>query len=86
MPRTVRVLGLPTQEELDSHSTTHLPYRSWSPAWSQTGRAGDRAHKRIPEAVFGYVFLGSEEDCETAVFLVIRGRRTNMLSWYGGDP
>lgn len=44
-PRTLRAPGMPTQEEVDVHSVTHLPYRSWCHA-CMAGRARSRPHRK----------------------------------------
>ena len=86
-PEVLRDPGAPTKKELEEHSTTHLPFRSWCPH-CVAGKAQDRPHrmkkedqmeKQIPEIVFDYGFLGGREDEETLAVQVARDRKTQMI-------
>ena len=48
-PRVVRVPRAPTQEEIDSHSATHLPHAEWC-EFCMAGRGRNKPHKRKKEA------------------------------------
>lgn len=43
--RALRGPGLPTEQDADRHSTTHIPCRSWCPACA-SGRARHPPHRR----------------------------------------
>ena len=66
-PEVLRDPGAPTQKEIEEHSVTHLPFRSWCP-YCVTGKAHGRPHKsvkeqhdkQVPEIVFDYGFLGGQ--------------------------
>ena len=86
-PEVLRDPGAPTQKELEDHSITHLPFRSWCPH-CVSGKAQDRPHrmkkedqmeKQIPEIVFDYGFFGGREDEETLAVQVARDRKTQMI-------
>ena len=42
-PKWKRYSDMPTQEEIEAHQVTHLPFRSWCPACVK-GKAKDEAH------------------------------------------
>ena len=85
VPRIPRDPGAPTEEEVEKHNVTHMPFRSWFPACVE-GKARDKAHrlneeqnkKGVPEIVFDYGFLGSEAE-DTIAIQVARDRRTQMI-------
>ena len=84
-PRVLRDPGAPTEAEVERHNMTHMPFRSWCPACVE-GKARDKHHQKsedqgekgIPEIVFDYCFLGSEDE-ETIAIQVARDRRTRMI-------
>ena len=45
LPKKVKWDMRPTQEEVDLHNTTHLPYRSWCPHCVR-GKARRRNHRK----------------------------------------
>ena len=47
-PEVLRDPGAPTKRELEEHSTTHLPFRSWCPH-CVAGKAQDRPHRMKKE-------------------------------------
>ena len=60
--------GAPTEQEIQRHEVTHLPYRSWCPQCVK-GRARARGHKKegreegaIPRVVLDYAFMGQKDD------------------------
>ena len=73
---------LPTQEEIDEHCLTLLPYRNWCRHCVRAkGKAADHAeHRRedgLPEIHFDYCFLGSEDQAKHTV-LVAKERNSKM--------
>ncbi len=67
----------PTQQEIEEHNLTHLPYRSWR-RHSVRGRGKSRAHIQldaekshtVPHVSSDYVFLGQEDEKALAIVLI----------------
>ena len=79
---------LPTQEEIEYHNLTHLPYRDWCPHCIR-GRGKQEAHykakgeRTMHELCFDYCFLGgSLSNTVTIPTMVIRDRDTRMTCSY----
>ena len=75
---------LPTQDEIDKHNLTHLPYRDWCPICVKA-KGRDMDHKRdlgkerdLPEYSWDYCFPGDEFGHKWTV-LVGRERDTKMI-------
>ena len=74
---------LPTQDEIDLHMLSHLPYRNWCEHCVK-GRGKEMDHKRAVEQRntiefhMDFCFPGAEDEKETLTILVIRERRTRM--------
>ena len=73
----------PTQEEVDAHNMTHLPYRSWC-THCVRGRGESHPHRRtsdddreLPELHMDYCFMGKVDE-RTQPILVLRERSTRM--------
>ena len=84
--RPLRDPGAPTQDDIDSHNVTHLPYRAWCPA-CVAGKSRDRGHKAaesdeykgVPQIVFDYAFMAAEGEEETVAIQVAKDRRSRMI-------
>ena len=57
----------PTQDEVDRHMCTHIPFRSWCPH-CVVGKAKNNRHLRrsvreneVPVASIDYMFMGSDD-------------------------
>ena len=73
----------PTEDEVDKHNLTHLPYRNWCPICVRA-KGKDADHRRVvdgtrclPEYSFDYAFPGDEFGYKLTV-LVGRERVTGM--------
>ncbi len=73
----------PTEQEIDQHDLTHLPYRSW---WHCVrGRGKSHAHHKleadkshtVPHVSFDYVFLGQEDE-KALPMILIRAHSTRV--------
>ena len=86
LPSIARDPGAPTERELQDHSVTHLPHRSWCPICVES-RARDRPHRAVdnraergvPEVHFDYGFLGNKDEEETQAIQVARDVQSHML-------
>ena len=63
-----RVPTKPSQEEVEEHMLTHLPYRSWCPHCVR-GKAKGKPHKRrkqedkeVPTVALDYMFMHELQD------------------------
>ena len=82
-PRKVQSPKLPSQEEIDMHELTHLPYRSWC-THCVRGRGESHPHYKVPEEKraikeihMDYCFMGKKDE-KTQPILVIRDRDTKL--------
>ena len=74
-PNVIRDPGAPSEKEVQEHSITHLPHRSWCPIFVES-RDKDRPHRRVqdrgdyevPEVHFDYGFLGNKEETNRSQF------------------
>ena len=73
VPKVVKCDPRPSQEEVDKHNVTHLPYRSWCPHCIR-GKAKRRAHRKrvrekrqgIPVISLDYMWMkGKKEEEDT---------------------
>ena len=62
-PKAARVPTRPSQEEVDEHMITHLPFRSWCPHCIR-GKSKGKPHKKsnqgnreIPTVALDYMFM-----------------------------
>ena len=85
VPKLLRDPGAPTEEEIEVHNTTHLPFRSWCPS-CVAGKAKDKPHHRItdsnnaiPVIVFDYCFLGTDDAKENLAIQVMLDTRSHMM-------
>lgn len=69
--RRMKVDSRPTEEEVERHNITHVPYRSWCKHCVQ-GKGKSRAHKRlkgrvrnVPTVSIDYGFMSSSKNTET---------------------
>jgi hypothetical protein len=76
---------LPTQEEVEEHSKTHLPYRSWC-RHCVRGRGKEASHKKTKEKPgmneihFDFFFMGKEgEPGRTITIAAVKERETGMM-------
>ena len=85
-PITMKDPGAPTDKELEHHSITHLPHRSWCEI-CVASRSKDRPHfrrtsseeKGLPEVCFDYAFLGTKDEVDTQAIQVARDLTTHMI-------
>ena len=62
-PKATRVPARPSQEEVDEHMITHLPFRSWCPhcirgkSKGKPHRKSDRGNREIPTVAMDYTFM-----------------------------
>ena len=84
--KKMRDPGAPTEEEIQAHNITHMPFRAWCPA-CVAGKAKGRPHRQgeeeekkgVPQIVFDYGFMGSDGDEETMAIQVAKDRRSRMI-------
>ena len=83
-PRKIADPRMPSQDEVDQHNLTHLPYRSWC-VHCVRGRGEATPHRRaerdegaVPEVHMDYCFLGKADE-EAQPILVVRERDTRMM-------
>ena len=78
---------LPSQNEIDEHNLTHLPFRDWCP-FCIRGRGLSSGHfarktpeeSQVPTISIDYCFLGDETTRDTDLpVLVVRDRRTKSV-------
>ena len=67
-PRAPRIPSQPTQDQVDEHMLTHLPFRSWCPHCVR-GKSKGGAHKRqqqehkeVPTVVLDYTFMHENQE------------------------
>ena len=66
-PNTRKVPIQPSQEEVDKHMVTHLPFRDWCPHCVR-GKSGSKPHKashgthEIPTVAIDYMFMHSQQN------------------------
>ena len=82
-PRKLLDPKLPTQQEVEEHCLTHLPYRNWCTCCVQ-GKGKSSPHFKRPTRTdgltkvhVGYCFM-STEGCPLATILVAKERATKM--------
>ena len=83
MPRKLRSPQSPTQEEIDEHCLTHLPFRSWCRHCVKAkGRVVDHKSQDredgLAEIHLDYCFLSSETGINLTVS-VLKERSTRMV-------
>ena len=74
LPKVIKVDPRPSEEEVNRHNVTHLPYRSWCPHCVR-GKAKRRAHRRrmrserggVPVISLDYAWLSGKKGEETRV-------------------
>jgi hypothetical protein len=76
---------LPTEQEVQQHDITHLPFRSWCPH-CVSGKARNRPHRKlkdkvhqVPNIVVDYCFLKGEGDEESLIVQVARDEESSYL-------
>ncbi len=83
--RKVKRLTKPSEDEIEAHERTHLPFRSWCEACVK-GRGKEEACRRqdgrddheLPEVHFDFCFPKHEGEGEGMTMLVGRERKTRM--------
>ena len=79
----------PSQEEVDNHYLTHIPFRSWCPHCVKGKSMGLPHHKsggkdldQVPVVNIDYMFMGDNQDREAetgAPILIMRDRRSKTI-------
>ena len=96
MPARMADPQLPTEEEVQMHQLTHLPYRSWC-CQCIRGRGKALEHRRqnrehqVPEVHLDYCFMGTAKDRKTKCILVAKEANTRYVlstavPMDGGEP
>ena len=92
--KLLRDPAAPTQQEIDAHEATHLPYRSWC-AVCVAGRRDNAPHKpmadedrSVPEVGMDYCFIRRAAEPDTTTVLVVKDRfsraiRAHVLGFNG---
>ena len=83
-PRYVRDICMPSQEEVEKHNLTHLPYRNWCPHCLK-GRGKEAPHHRsvgghgeLPEVSLDYCFPSREGGTGSLIILAAKERHSKM--------
>lgn len=83
-PAHVRDPKLPSQEEVEEHALTHLPYRAWC-CHCVRGKGRSMQHRSlnekpgIPEIHVDFCFMGKAEDERPKCIVVAKDRETRMI-------
>ena len=89
-PKLTKVPRQPTQEEVDEHMATHLPFRDWCPHCVR-GKSRSKPHKKsegvheIPTLVMDYMVMHSnqEEREEKGMPILVTKDLTNCANGTG---
>ena len=84
-PRTLADPYVPTKQEIDGHSKTHLPWRSWCSCCVGGGAVAQPHHpapedpegERLPHVLIDYFFMGQDEN-KVLPMLAIKERQSKM--------
>ena len=75
----------PSQDEVDEHEITHIPFRSWC-RHCVLGRGKEAPHKKMdgaavdmPEIHWDFMFLGEENDAKNTVAILVAKERTTKM-------
>ena len=85
--KAVKVEKMPSQEEIDEHMVTHLPYRSWckfcvaGKAKSSGHRTGKREVGSIPVVSLDYMFMGSETESANQMPILVMSDNTTKMKF-----
>ena len=83
-PRHVRDIKVPSQEEVDKHNLTHLPFRNWcSHCMKGRGKEAPRYWSKegqgeLPEVSLDFCFPSREGGNGALIILVAKERRSKM--------
>ena len=83
--KVARDPGMPTAEEVEEHSATHLPHRSWCPVCVKA-RGKEDAHKQVhkdgkPIVSLDYKAFGEEaEEDDKVTMIVVKDEKTGSMA------
>ena len=81
-PKHIRDIRTPSQEEVERHNLTHLPFRNWCPRCMK-GRGKEAPHRKseggrgdLPEISLDFCFPSKEDGTGMLTILAARERHT----------